>query len=907
MRRTILSLLLSATLITGMVGAPATGASGAAIAQARSAGSPVNLDVPVSCAHPDDESFNLSTFGQWDEYNDVKTGVITITRGEGGGNAVGPEEGPPLGLIREAEERRAVAMAGIHNVYNLDKVDFYYNVSAPLTETVWGHDSTLAKVVRVVRMTRPDVIVTMDPSPNPGNHGHHQYAARMAVEAFHDAADPHAFRPQLQKEGLHTWRSDKIFAAWAYLDDSATGRRCARSFAPTEPTDMIYGVWSGRRSARHDDTWAQVEIEAQRNYATQGWTAEVFPDAPDDPSQLGCDYYTLIDSRVPFRVHNRAPTAMLEGALTRPPSGLPLGSELYLTVDPFAASAGRSFTVVAHAMSRRVALPGASVHLRAPRGWTVRGSGDLGTLEPGRHARASFTVRPPADAAQHRYRLSAVLDSGNVQGRTTELVSIAAPVEGVLHPLPHVGEFRDWALGAGQPQLDNVILTRRSIGVGETRRMDVDLHNFSNARQSGTVRLGLPDGFSATPAHESYESLGPGRTTSASFRVTNTDTSLPTSNEGPNDGDYPVTVTTTSGGVSGTTDAALNLVPVTTVPRAPTAPSVNGTRGANYTGEKVDLSRLWEGEEPESPADASGNAKVTFTDEALYFHVRVRDDVLGTVVPRSDAKRHWRTDSVEIAIDPRGNSENTSTTFKVGIFPTTEEGAPAAYRDADNHQGPISETAPGMRIASKIDRGHYDGYTIETKIPFAELPNAVRPHRMGLNIFIYDSDTQDLTGQTRLGWSTWGGVQGDPYRWGHARLAGYRPPAGVEPKEPVFPLAAAKSVASPQTLLQSSRDGVPPGAFPRARAHETVQLGNSVLGAAGVRVPLRATGSGAAHVFAWAGQDTLASRSANLAPGRTVVRLPLTHKQVDRLARRGWILVGWEAASGHTVARAARP
>ena len=57
------------------------------------------------------------------------------------------------------------------------------------------------------------------------------------------------------------------------------------------------------------------------------------------------------------------------------------------------------------------------------------------------------------------------------------------------------------------------------------------------------------------------------------------------------------------------------------------------------------------------------------------------------------------------------------------------------------------------------------------------------PAHLGLNIFIYDSDTQDKTGQTRIGWSTWGGVQGDPYRWGHATLPGYTPPAG-RPTDP---------------------------------------------------------------------------------------------------------------------------
>src|SRR5919106_2179978 len=51
-----------------------------------------DLDVLFIGAHPDDEAFGLATYGQWNEGADVSTGVITITRGEGGGNAAGPEE-----------------------------------------------------------------------------------------------------------------------------------------------------------------------------------------------------------------------------------------------------------------------------------------------------------------------------------------------------------------------------------------------------------------------------------------------------------------------------------------------------------------------------------------------------------------------------------------------------------------------------------------------------------------------------------------------------------------------------------------------------------------------------------------------------------------------------------------------
>ena len=231
--------------------------------------------------------------------------------------------------------------------------------------------------------------------------------------------------------------------------------------------------------------------------------------------------------------------------------------------------------------------------------------------------------------------------------------------------------------------------------------------------------------------------------------------------------------------------------------------------------------------------------------------VEVTDDVLGTVLPTSDAKRHWRTDSVEIAIDPRGNSENTSSTYKVGVFPTTTEGTPAAYRDADNRQGPVSETSPGFEVASVVSQP-YAGYTLEVKIPFADLPAAVRPDATGLNVFIYDSDTQDKTGQTRLGWSTWGGVQGDPYRWGKASFEGYTPPPELptEPIDPVIPSEVALSVNSPQSITQAASDGVALAGGPQAIDLIAIRGRPRIVGGDTLIVRLRADGPGTAHVFA---------------------------------------------------------
>jgi hypothetical protein len=82
---------------TGLVAAATLVWSVPVLAAPPSRPSPVDLDAMFIGAHPDDEAFTLSTFGQWDEYAGVRTGVIPVTRGEGGGNAVGPEEGPAWG------------------------------------------------------------------------------------------------------------------------------------------------------------------------------------------------------------------------------------------------------------------------------------------------------------------------------------------------------------------------------------------------------------------------------------------------------------------------------------------------------------------------------------------------------------------------------------------------------------------------------------------------------------------------------------------------------------------------------------------------------------------------------------------------------------------------------------------
>lgn len=874
-----------------------------------------DLDVLFVGAHPDDEASRLSTYGQWRENHGYTTGVITITRGEGGGNAIGTEEGAELGIIREAEERRAVARAGIEHIYNLDHVDFWYNLSAPLTEEIWERDDPdglLERTVRVLRMTRPEVIVTM----NPGiNHGHHQYAAWLAVEAFSAAADPTAFPEQLRDEGLEPWRAAKIFTT-RVQGSGPSGPECESTFTPAEPTDVVYGVWSGRWSEEHGTTWAQVEREAQREYASQGW--HTFPDVPTDPNALGCDRQTLIDSRVPFTPGNTSPTAMLEGALEPAAGGLPLGTEFFLRIAPFRTVAGQPVEVTVHARNGgdRV-LRDATVDLHVPDGWTVEGDDRLGNLPRGRERTTTLTVTPPAAAGRGRVSLDATLTAGaagraTVTGSTRGVVEVVPAVVGSVELHPDVARFREWTREVGAEQVDTLIKPRLGIAQSSTRSVRVDLTNHTDEPRSGEVVIELPEGFETDEGTAAY-TLGAGEQDAVSFDVTHSDPDLPTADEGGVNGDYDFTVTTGSDAGESSEVAAFNLVPATSVPEADTAPVLDGDAGAGeYPGGTLDVSRRWEGAEPDSPEDASGTAKVSWHDDALYVLVDVTDDVLGAVVTPEDAKRHWRTDSVEIAVDPRGDSRDTSTTFKVGVFPVTDDPAndnpPAAYRDADNHQGPVGDTAPGMEIGATVTEP-YAGYTIEARIPMEDLPAAVDPERMGLDILVYDSDTQDLTGQTRLGWSTFRGVQASPYRWGRAALDGYTPPPDrdPEPAEPIVPLDVALSVESARSVLQSAEDAVPPGGgTPAPPTHRPRMTAGPTLDEDGVSVSLQTNGRGTAHVFAWTGSEVAAEGTVVLDRGRPrAVHLPLDEAAREAVAEGGMVLVGFEAAVGGTVALSA--
>ena len=146
---------IGATL--AIAGAIALGATGSARAAAYTASSAVKINVMGEWAHPDDDTSIIGPCGVWHQRYGVKCGIIMVTRGEGGGNAVGSEIG--TGAWAAARERGPVAhyRSGTVDIFNLDRVDFFYNQSAPLTQDFWDHDEVLRRITRIIRMTQPDI------------------------------------------------------------------------------------------------------------------------------------------------------------------------------------------------------------------------------------------------------------------------------------------------------------------------------------------------------------------------------------------------------------------------------------------------------------------------------------------------------------------------------------------------------------------------------------------------------------------------------------------------------------------------------------------------------------------------------------------------------------------------------
>lgn len=156
-------------------------------------------------AHPDDENTRLLTYFSKEKL--YRTGYLSLTRGDGGQNLIGDEQGIELGLIRTQELLSARRIDGAEQFFSR-AYDFGYSKSPEETFTKWDREKILSDAVWVIRKFQPDVIITRFPTTGEGGHGQHTASAIIAVEAFRAAADRKRFSEQLQ--WVKPWQAKRL-------------------------------------------------------------------------------------------------------------------------------------------------------------------------------------------------------------------------------------------------------------------------------------------------------------------------------------------------------------------------------------------------------------------------------------------------------------------------------------------------------------------------------------------------------------------------------------------------------------------------------------------------------------------------------------------------------------------------
>ncbi|MGH7751988.1 MAG: PIG-L family deacetylase, partial [Gemmatimonadales bacterium] len=156
-------------------------------------------------AHPDDENTRVITYLA--RGRGYRTAYLSLTRGDGGQNLLGPELREQLGVARTQELLAARRLDGGRQYFTRAK-DFGFSKDYQETLRIWDRQAVLADIVRVIRSFRPDVIVTRFSLQAGNTHGHHTASTVLAVEAFTLAGDPRAFPEQLGE--LTLWQPKRI-------------------------------------------------------------------------------------------------------------------------------------------------------------------------------------------------------------------------------------------------------------------------------------------------------------------------------------------------------------------------------------------------------------------------------------------------------------------------------------------------------------------------------------------------------------------------------------------------------------------------------------------------------------------------------------------------------------------------
>ena len=261
MNRIISTLMLMGLLLPAGVGAQLEplpldqGATGLALA-IRQLGA--GASYMEATAHPDDEDNGLLVM--LSRGRGMRTALLTMTRGDGGQNMMGPELFEALGIVRSAELEAMHRFDGVEQ-YFTRAFEFGYSFSVEETFQKWGKEEILADAVRMIRTMRPDVLTHMTPTGEGGGQ-HHQSTARLTQEAFRAAADPTRFPEQI-REGLRPWQPLKMYHRYRGIGMGGRGGPVG------PPPPGVVGMNTGVFDPILGRSYAQVGAEARSMHRCQ--------------------------------------------------------------------------------------------------------------------------------------------------------------------------------------------------------------------------------------------------------------------------------------------------------------------------------------------------------------------------------------------------------------------------------------------------------------------------------------------------------------------------------------------------------------------------------------------------------------------------------------------------------------
>jgi len=269
-------------------------------------------------AHPDDEDIEAVTY--YRKKFGVRAVVVVASRGEGGQNEIGPELYADLGVVRSEEMRRAEAISG-GEYFNMNFVDFGYSKNIEETYQKWGRQEIRRRLVRMIRMLKPQVIITNHDSTS--GHSNHQAVGRELVWAFRAAGGASIFSEQIA-EGLSVWQPLRLFCSMEGSVERVFSAPNSMDRQPSQATGIVYdsvradvhlqvgeySPWLGKTYARH----AAEALSQHRSQGMHIFAARI----PDGPRWR---YYRLIETT--GKVSATLPSPVVDDLFSGLPNPLP--------------------------------------------------------------------------------------------------------------------------------------------------------------------------------------------------------------------------------------------------------------------------------------------------------------------------------------------------------------------------------------------------------------------------------------------------------------------------------------------------------------------------------------------------------------------------------------------------------